>query len=129
VKLSPPSPTGAIRVLVGPWDRLREDPAARLLEDGPAESGIYATFKPGATTGSGLVALDENGDPKQLFGGDAGLVAATSRYGGPPVWLVTGGTAAGVRAAAEALDEEHLRDHYAVAIEDGKATPLPQPGR
>ena len=30
-----------------------------------------------------------------------------------------------MRAAAELLDAEHLRDHYAVAIEDGKATPLP----
>jgi len=129
VELSPASPKGAIRVLVGPWDRLREDPAARLLEDGPAESGIYATFKSSASPGYGLVALDENGDPKQLFGGDAGLVAATSRYGGPPVWLVTGGTAAGVRAAADALDEEHLRDHYAVAIEAGQETPLPEPGR
>jgi phosphoserine phosphatase len=59
------------------------------------------------------------------LGPDAGLVAATSRYGGLPVWVVTGGSAAGVRAAAESLDAEHLRDHYAVAIEDGKATPLP----
>jgi Domain of unknown function (DUF4430) len=142
VKLSAGSPKGAIRVLVGPWDRLRRDPAARLLEDGPAESGIYADFKPLArlsgdggrtetsvTGGYSLVALDEDGDPRQLFGGQAGLVAATSRYGGPPVWLVTGGTTAGVRAAADALDEEHLRDHYAVAIEDGQGTPLPEPGR
>lgn len=132
----------ALRMLVGPWDRLRQDPAARLLEEGPAESGIYANFKPvvrlsgdggrtetGSTRGYALLALDENGDPKQLFGVNAGLVAATSRFGGPPVWLVTGGTGAGVRAAADALDEEHLRDHYAVAIEEGQETPLPEPGR
>ena len=28
--------SGAIRVLVGPWARLRDDPAAALIEDGPA---------------------------------------------------------------------------------------------
>jgi len=123
-RLAEGSPKGAIRMLVGPWDRLRQDPAARLLEKGPAESGIYANFKAGV-----LMALDENGTGAREFGPDAGLVAATSRYGGPPVWLVTGGTAAGVRAAADALDEEHLRDHYAVAIEAGQETPLPEPGR
>lgn len=124
VELAPSSSKRAIRMLVGPWDRLRHDPTAQLLEAGPAESGIYANFKSNA-----LVALDENGDPRQLFGPEAGLVAATSRYGGPPVWLVTGGTAAAVREAAEALDEEHLRDHYAVAVEDGQVTSLPEPAR
>jgi uncharacterized protein DUF4430 len=124
VKLASRSPQGAIRVLVGPWRRLREDPAARLVEEGPAESGVYAGFR-----GSDLVALDEGGAEAQRLGPDAGLVAATSRYGGPPVWLVTGGTAAAVRAAAGLLDGEDLRDHYAVAIEDGKVTPLPVEGR
>jgi hypothetical protein len=76
-----------------------------------------------------LVALDEDGSPARRLAPDAGLVAVTSRYGGPPVWLVTGGTAAAVRGAAEALDEEHLRDHYAVAIEGGKEMPLPVEAR
>jgi Domain of unknown function (DUF4430) len=114
----------AIRVLVGPWDRMRGDSAAQLLEAGPGESGIYANFE-----GSALVALDEAGNPARALGSGAGLVAATSRYGGPPVWLVTGGTAAAVREAAGALDARHLRDHYAVAIEGGKETPLPVQGR
>jgi hypothetical protein len=109
-----------IRVLVGPWDHLRQDPAAQLVESGPAESGIYGEFK-----GNDLVALDEDGNQTHDFGPAAGLVAATSRYGGPPIWLVTGGTTAAVREAADALDEQHLRDHYAVAIEHGQATPLP----
>ncbi len=71
------------------------------------------------------MALDEGGEEAAPLGPDAGLVAATSRYGGLPVWVVTGGTAAAVRAAAESLDAEHLRDHYAVAIKDDKTTPLP----
>ncbi|HET7455692.1 MAG TPA: DUF4430 domain-containing protein [Solirubrobacterales bacterium] len=141
VKLASGSPQGAIRMLVGPWSRLREAPAAQLLEDGPGESGIYANFEAGVRPYSpsrrertnadrfGLVALDEDGAEARRFGLDAGLVAATSRYGGPPVWLVTGGTAAAVREAAGALDAAHLRDHYAVAIEGGKALPLPAEAR
>jgi len=124
VELASGSPKGAIRVLVGPWNRLREDPAAHLIEEGPAESGVYANFQ-----GDEFVALDESGAEARNLGPDTGLVAATSRYGGPPVWLVTGGTAAAVRAAAGILDSGHLRDHYAVAIEGGKTTPLPVAGR
>ena len=127
VALASGSPRGAIRVLVGPWDRLRRDPAARLIEAGPAESGVYADF---TTEGRlELVALDEDGEDARSFGPGTGLVAATSRYGGPPVWVVTGGTAAAVRAAAGSLDAGHLRDHYAVAIEDGNVTPLPVESR
>lgn len=139
VKLASGSPKGAIRVLVGSWDRLRADPAAALIDAGPAESGVYANFagvRPfggidheKTNAGFELVALDQGGGEAERLGPDAGLVAATSHYGGPPVWVVTGGTEEAVRAAAEALDAEHLRDHYAVAIEGGKATPLPVEGR
>jgi hypothetical protein len=34
-----------------------------------------------------------------------------------------------VREAADSLDAEHLRDHYAVAIDNGESTPLPLEGR
>lgn len=142
VKIASSSPKGAIRVLVGTWDQLRKDPAAALIEAGPAESGVYADFAPASLRSSTsqvpnrnfdgeseLVALDQDGGEAERLGPNAGLVAATSRYGGPPVWVVTGGTEEAVRAAAEALDAEHLRDHYAVAIEGGKATPLPVEGR
>lgn len=120
VKLASGSPKGAIRVLVGTWDRLRSDPAAHLIEEGPAESGVFADFR-----GQELVALGQDGKEAETIGPDAGLVAATSRYGGPPVWLVTGGTEDAVRTAAAALDARRLRDHYAVAIEGGHLTPLP----
>jgi Domain of unknown function (DUF4430) len=120
VRVAAGEPEKALRILVGPWARVREDPAARSIEAGPAESGVFADFD-----SDGLVALDEAGDAARNLGPGAGLVAATSRYGGLPVWVVTGGTAAAVRAAAESLDAEHLQDHYAVAIEDGKTMPLP----
>ena len=124
VTIAAGTPKDAIRVLVGPWTRLRSDPAARSIEAGPAESGVYAEFRRGAG-GFELVGLDQDGAAAAALGADAGLVAATRRYEGPPVWVVTGGTPAAVRAAAGLLDAAKLRDHYAVASVDGKETPLP----
>jgi Domain of unknown function (DUF4430) len=129
VALAAGQPNDAIRILVGPWQRLREDPAARLIEAGPAESGVFADFAPRASAAYELVALAADGHEAHRFGPGAGLVAATSRYGGLPVWLVTGGTGAAVRAAAAALDRAHLRDHYAVAVEGDEVTPLPVEGQ
>ncbi|MBK5220557.1 MAG: DUF4430 domain-containing protein [Thermoleophilia bacterium] len=130
VTLAAGSPDGAIRVLVGPWVQLRTDPAAALIEDGPQESGVYADFEQGSGGqgvggGFSLVGLGVDGNPVRDLGPDAGLVAATRRYEAPPVWVVTGGTPAAVQAAAELLDADKLRDHYAVASEAGKETPLP----
>jgi uncharacterized protein DUF4430 len=121
------APQGAIRVLVGPWSRLRGDPAAAQLDAGPQVSGVFAEFAaaPGAPGGVALRALDEGGAIARELGPGAGLVAATRRYEAPPVWLVTGATAGATRAAAGLLDAAHLRDHYAVAIEDGREMPLP----
>jgi hypothetical protein len=118
------SPKKPVRVLVADWAQLRNDPVAKLLENGPGESGVYAKFK---QVGDGwrLVGLDEDGKEARTFGADVGLVAATRKYEGPPTWLVTGATGAAVRAAAEALDTADLRDHYAVASDAGAVTPLP----
>jgi hypothetical protein len=124
VAVSRGAPKGAIRVLVGPWSRLRDDPTAALVEAGPAESGVFAAFDRGPR-GYSLEGLDENGKPARDLGRGAGLVAATSRFGGTPVWLVTGATPAAVRAAAGSLDADSLRDHYAVARLGQLVQPLP----
>jgi len=123
-RLSAPGTKRAIRVLVGPWERLRDDPTAATVEDGPGESGIYADFA-GAGGAYALRGLDEGGEPAREFGAAAGLVAATRRYGAPPVWLVSGSSAAGVRAAAGLLDAAHLGGRFAVVTEGGAETPLP----
>ncbi len=142
VSVASGAPDGAIRVLVGPWARVRQDPAAAQIEDGPQASGVFADFKavgcnalstcqggktlhPAAASGYELQGLGEGGKPARSFGADAGLVAATRRYEDPPVWVVTGAGAAGVDAAAGLLDTADLRDHYAVAVEGGGETPLP----
>jgi hypothetical protein len=119
------SASEAIRVLVGPWARLRSDPAAAQLEHGPAESGVFAEFE-AAPGGYRLRALGQDGEPGREFGPRAGLLAATRRYESPPVWLVTGSTPAGVAAAAGLLDAPKLRDRYAVAVEGGRETSLPE---
>ncbi len=122
--VAPGSPRGAIRVLVGPWARVREDAAAAQIEDGPQASGVFAELE---RHGGGyrLAGLGIDGKPAHSFGSGAGLVAATRRYEAPPTWVVTGVDEAGVRAAAGLLDRAGLRDHYAVAIEDGEETSLP----
>lgn len=124
VAIADSSAKGAIRVLVGPWQRVRTDPTAKLIEDGPGDSGVFADFE---ATGDGyeLQALDETAAVGDRLGLDAGLVAATSRYGRPPVWVVTGGSEEAVRAAAEALNADQLRDHYAVAVDAVLSYPLP----
>jgi hypothetical protein len=114
----------AIRVLVGPWARLRHDPAAALLDDGPQASGVFAGFARSAG-GWRLQGLGEDGGEARRFGAAAGLVAATRRFDEPPAWLVTGATTGAVRAAAGLLDAGDLRDHYAVATEHGLEVPLP----
>ena len=124
VEISARPSGGAIRVLVGPWSRLRSDPAAAQVERGPQTSGVFADFH---REGNGyrLTGLDEAGDAATEFGPESGLVAATRRYEEPPVWMVTGTSGAGVRAAAGLLDSGDLRDRYAAAVDGGRETPLP----
>jgi Domain of unknown function (DUF4430) len=124
VGLAKGSPKGALRVLVGPWARLRSDPAAALVEDGPGESGVYADFERQGGAWD-LIGLDENAKPARDLGAGAGLVAATRHFEGPPVWLVTGGTGAAVQEAAGALDAKDLRDRFAVASAAGTVSALP----
>jgi hypothetical protein len=124
--VSPAGTEDAIRVLVGPWARLRDDAAAAQLEDGPEASGVFAELIPLGGRFR-LVGLDEAGEAARTFGAGAGLVAATRRFDAPPVWVVSGTTTAGVTAAAELLDAADLRDRYAVAGQNGRVASLPIP--
>ncbi len=121
-ELVDPGSDGAIRVLVGPWRRIESDSDASLLARGVEASGAFAEF---GGEGQALFGLDEHGNVARRFGPHAGLVAAVRRGDKPPAWLVTGVDAAGVNAAAELLDADHLRDHYTVAVDDEGVTALP----
>jgi hypothetical protein len=113
---------GVLRVLVGRWSDVRADPTARTLERGPAASGVFARFDP---AGRRLELLDQDGKPVTALGAGAGLVAATAQSDQRPTWLVTGTDDVGVAAAAAALQEDRLRDHFAVAVDNGDGIPLP----
>jgi hypothetical protein len=107
-------------VLVGTYAAIRS--SARVLEEGPEASGVYARPTRG---GAGLALLDERARRVRTLGAGAGLVAATRTAGRPPVWAVTGPDDAGVLAAAGALDERDLAGRFAVAVQDGQAVALP----
>jgi hypothetical protein len=112
------------RVLVGPWESVRSDPAARQLEDGPGTSGVFAVPVI-AKTGWAIPLLTAGGDEA---GSATGLVAAVRDGEDPPTWLVTGTDDDGVERAAALLGEEQLRNHYAVAVEGSRDVPLPVEG-
>jgi hypothetical protein len=109
-----PGADGEIRILVGPWQAISDDPAARLLAGGPQRSGVFATFS-GVEPSVGLTLLDPKGRVADVLTGGAGLVAALRPDDGPPTWVVTGTDDRGVAAALDLLGEP-LRDRFAVAI-------------
>lgn len=117
---------------VGTWDRIDATPEGRRLARGPAASGVFARFDrlPADRAGGagwGLVALDENGNDREQWGADAGLLAALRRGENPPVWLITGGSDAAVRLAAAALNRADLQRRYAAVVKGDRITSLPLP--
>ncbi|MBK5110516.1 MAG: DUF4430 domain-containing protein [Thermoleophilia bacterium] len=141
-----------LRVLVGPWDEVGRTFEGQRLNRGPSRSGVFARFelsipprpvggdgRGAAATGSGAVArsgadahligLDRRAEPARDFGPGAGLVAAMRQGDSPPVWLVTGGSGAGVGRAAALLDQTSLQGRYAAAVADGETLSLPLPDR
>jgi hypothetical protein len=111
-----------LRVLVGPWAQMRRDTAARKLESGPAASGVFARPDPG---GERIDLLDDRGRVELTVGRGGGLLAATKIEAQQPTWMVTGVDATGVAAAAAALTEDELEDHFAIAVDEGRTVPLP----
>jgi hypothetical protein len=114
------------RMLVGRWSELRDEGAARLLQRGPALSGVFARFaRDAAGDGWRVEALDERGDPVEALGSSAGLVAALRPDDAQPTWLVVGADDEGAEAAVEMLAGEQLEDRYAVAGDGGDPIALP----
>jgi hypothetical protein len=116
------SPGEVLRILVGRWRDVRKDIAARTLEAGPSSSGVFAKPDP---SGSRIALLDSDGGTQRVLGAGSGLIAATSYKDQQPTWLITGTDDVGVAAAAAALAEDQLLDHFALAIEAGRGVALP----
>ena len=126
----PGEPSGdVIRFVVGTADAISNDEEAGRLDLAPSGSGVFARFEQplGSDGPLTLIGLDERGEEAERFGPDAGLVAATRRNDGPPVWIITGGTDDGVEAAASALTPDDLEHRYAAAVSAGQITSLPLP--
>jgi hypothetical protein len=117
--------TGALQVLVGPWARVRSDPAVDELRGSPQSTGIFATFKAPDEPRPRLIGLDATGTPAKDLGTGAGLVAALRGRDEAPMWIVTGSGPAAVGRAADALGSGTLRNRYAVAATRHGAVPLP----
>jgi hypothetical protein len=114
-----------VRILVAPWKRLRgQEFEADSLDKGPRSSGVFARFDGSAER---LLVLDAAGRVARTLGAGTGLIAATRAQARQPVWFVTGTDAAGVDAAARALDESALSGRFALAISDDRAVAVPQP--
>jgi hypothetical protein len=111
-----------LRVFVGRWVDVRGDSVTRRLEQGPAATGVFA--RP-SSSGDAIELLDPEGRTVRTLREGGGLVAATSVEGQAPTWVVTGTDEVGLAAAAAALTEERLTQHFALAVESGTDVPLP----
>jgi Domain of unknown function (DUF4430) len=113
-----------LRLLVGLWPAIRDDPAAKQIERGPQTSGVFARMAP---DGRSLQLLDGSGNVARTLGPGTGLVAATSFQHGQPVWVVTGTDVRGLKDAADSLQEGILRNRFALVTDQGH--PLSAPVR
>ncbi len=107
----------ALRLIVGEWNAVSNEPAVKLLGRAPDTSGVFARFD-----GGELTLLDQRGE---VMGSAEGVVAATRNGEDPPTWIVTGMSPDGVVDAVGLLSDEVLTDNYAVASSGGKSVPLP----
>lgn len=122
--LGVPVGDAVLRFVVGTWDEVREDDAARQLEEGPGKSGVFARV---ARAGKGyrFDLLDRKGDVASSLTNGAGIVAATRFEEQQPTWVVAGTDQAGLKQAERLVAEQTLRDRYAVATDAGSAVALP----
>ncbi len=120
--LGAPGNQNVARVVVADWASARQLPTARLVEQGPERSGVFARFD---DEGVQLELLGGDGEPVRDARPGAGLVAALRPTDKELLWLVTGSDAAGVEAAAAALSARDLRDAFAVVVEGGRVSKLP----
>jgi hypothetical protein len=124
--LGAPAGKELLRFVVGLWSDVRSDGAARQIEQGPGESGVFARVDqvPG---GYRFDLLDRKGAVAVSATRGAGLVAATRFEEQQPTWVVSGTDEVGLKRATQLLSERALRDRYAVATDGSMVISLPTP--
>jgi hypothetical protein len=116
-----------LRIVVGQWHQVRDDPTIGLIDRGLRAGGVFVS--PSAD-GRSFGLLDAGGAVVRTLGAGAGLIAAVRSDDdkADPIWVVTGTDARGLQAAAQALDPGALDGRFAVAIAPG-GTPIALPVR
>jgi hypothetical protein len=122
--LGAPGTEAVTRLVVARWPRARIVRGAPTLEEGPEASGVFARF---ADDGRSLELLDKDGEPARTVrpGDGTALVAALQPRAEELLWLVTALDREGLRAGVAALEEDRLRDAFAVAVTGQTVEKLP----
>jgi hypothetical protein len=122
--LGAPGTEAVTRLVVARWPRARIVRGASGLEEGPEATGVFARF---TRDGKALELLDEKGEvARRVRRGDGvGLVLALQPRADELVWLVTALDDAGLDAGVRALEEDTLRDAFAVAATGDRVEKLP----
>jgi hypothetical protein len=126
--LGAPGTETVTRLVVARWPRARIVRGAVTLEEGPEVTGVFARFEPGRRI---MELLDEDGEPARRVepGDGVGLVLAMRPRDDELVWLVTALDEQGLEAGVRALQEDRLRDAFAVAVTGRTVEKLPLPAR
>jgi hypothetical protein len=122
--LGAPGTESVTRLVVARWPEARIVRGGPTLEKGPDESGVFARF---AHDRRSLDLLDEDGEVARTVrpGDGTALVAALQPRADELLWLVTSLDRKGLAAGVAALDEDRLRDAFAVAVTGRNVEKLP----
>jgi hypothetical protein len=122
--LGAPGTEAVTRLVVARWPAARIVRGGSTLEEGPERSGVFARF---ARDGRSLDLLDESGAAARTVrpGDGTALIAALRPREDELLWLVTALDAEGLAAGVDALEEDMLRDAFAVAVTGRDVEKLP----
>jgi hypothetical protein len=122
--LGAPGTEAVTRLVVAPWPEARIVRGAHTLEEGPEASGAFVRI---AEDGRSIELLDQEGDVARTVrpGDGTALVVALRPRADELLWLVTALDAEGLAAGVAALDEDDLRDAFAVAATGDTVEKLP----
>ncbi len=122
--LGAPGTETITRLAVARWPQARIVRGASGLEEGPETTGVFARF---GSDGRSIELLDERGEVARTIrpGDGVGILLAMRPLEEELVWLATGLDDEGVAAAVGALDEDKLRDAFAVAVDGRTVEKLP----